>query len=240
MYFDVFEFRNSGGRDYNEDSIGYSVYGDSGIFVVADGLGGHSYGEIASACVKDTLLEDWAQRQIGLSEWINEKITLANSQIIAIQSEKKTILKSTVVALAIDGNTAVWGHSGDSRLYYVHNGWIKNVTEDHSVAYKKYKAGEISREAICTDEDQSRLLRSLGGDSRYEPDIYVCEEPLEPGDGFLLCSDGAWEYLRDGEVAIDMLKAEDAEHWAELLMLRMMDRIVPGNDNLSLMTIMLK
>ena len=54
-----------------------------------------------------------------------------------------------------------------------------------------------------------------------------------------MCSDGAWEYLRDGEVAIDMLKAEDAEHWAELLMLRMMDRIVPGNDNLSLMTIMI-
>ena len=156
-----------------------------------------------------------------------------------MQKEKKKTLKSTMAALAIDGTRAVWAHSGDSRVYYLHRGWLQCVTEDHSVAYKKYKAGEISRDALAWDEDQSMLLRSLGGEERYEPEIRVYEEPVEPGDAFLLCSDGAWEYLRDGEIPIDLLKAENAKRWAELLVLRMMDRITKGNDNLTLLTLML-
>ena len=150
------------------------------------------------------------------------------------------MLKSTVVLLTIDGNQATWAHSGDSRLYYIHNGWIQKITEDHSVAYMKYKAGEINRDDLATDEDQSRLLRTLGGEDRFEPEIFVNDILLESGDGFLLCSDGAWEYLRDGEIPIDMLKANDAKEWAELLLLRMMDRIVMGNDNLTLLTLMVR
>ncbi|MBR6328787.1 MAG: serine/threonine-protein phosphatase [Lachnospiraceae bacterium] len=239
MTFDVFDFSNSGGRGYNEDSVGFSIGGDGGIFVVADGLGGHSHGELASVCVKDTLLQAWRGGEADRAAWFSAVIAEANSRILAIQAEKNTVLKSTVVSLAIDGSHAVWAHSGDSRLYYIHRGWLRYVTADHSVAYKKYKAGEISRDQIATDEDQSSLLRTLGGQDRFEPDIYVCDTPIEPGDGFVLCSDGAWEYLKDGEIAIDMLKADNARRWAELLLLRMMDRISPGNDNLSLLTVMI-
>ena len=240
MIIDAYDFSSHGGRTYNEDASGFSVEGDSGIFVVADGLGGHSYGELASACVRDTILLGW---QLGVPDratWLLNKISEANSRILSLQAEKATVLKSTVVSLAIDGAQAVWAHSGDSRLYYIHRGWIHSVTEDHSVAFKKYKAGEISRDELATDEDQSRLLRNLGGEERFEPDICVSDIPLESGDGFLLCSDGAWEYLRDGEIAIDMLKAENARHWAELLLLRMMDRISGENDNLTLQTVMLR
>ena len=134
---------------------------------------------------------------------------------------------------------AVWAHSGDSRLYYFHRGWIAAVTDDHSVAYKKYKAGEIDKDEIAFDEDQSALLRTLGGADRFEPDVNGWPELLEPGDAFFLCSDGAWEFLKDEEILIDLLKAENAKHWAELMMLRMMDRIKGGNDNFTLQTIML-
>lgn len=240
MTLDIYEFSNKGGRDHNEDAVGHSITGDSGIFVVADGLGGHSYGELASACVKDSLLNDWKPGDPDRSLWLSKQINEANNRILALQSEKDTVLKSTVIALAIDGDRATWAHTGDSRLYYVHNGWIEKITDDHSVAFKKYKAGEISREEIATDEDQSSLLRALGGKERFEPDVYVSDIPLEAGDGFMLCSDGAWEYLKDGEVAIDMLKAGNAKQWAELLLLRMMDRITTGNDNLTLLTLMIK
>ena len=239
MTFDVFDFSNQGGRSYNEDSVGFSVGGNSGIFVVADGLGGHSYGELASECVRDTILQEWTAGVIDRAAWFSSVISEANSRILALQAEKNTVLKSTVVSLAIDGAQAVWAHSGDSRLYYIHRGWIEHITADHSVAYKKYKAGEISRSQIAVDEDQSSLLRTLGGQDRFEPDIFVCDTPIEPGDGFLLCSDGAWEFLTDGEVAIDMLKAENARQWTELLLLRMMDRITAGNDNLSLLAVMI-
>ena len=104
----------------------------------------------------------------------------------------------------------------------------------------KYKAGEISRDDLAIDEDQSRLLRTLGGEDRFEPEIFVNDISLEPGDGFLLCSDGAWEYLRDGEIPIDMLKSQNAKEWAELLLLRMMDRITSDNDNLTLLTLMVR
>ncbi|MBR5968779.1 MAG: serine/threonine-protein phosphatase [Lachnospiraceae bacterium] len=261
MRFDVATFSNAGGRPYNEDAVGYLTEEDSGIFVVADGLGGHEHGEVASSCARDVMLEGWhpaeytearpvmqykdaaqaqgAFRESDRAAWLAERAFEANRSILALQEESGSVLKSTLAALAIDGDQAVWAHVGDTRIYYLHRGWVQEVTEDHSVAYKKFKAGEISREALAWDEDQSRLLRSLGSVERYEAQVTVCDTPIEPGDAFLLCSDGAWEYLRDGEIAIDLLKAENAEQWIELLLLRMMDRITSGNDNLTLLTVMI-
>lgn len=240
MVIDEFEFTNQGGRSYNEDSVGSKRDGECGFFVVADGLGGHQFGEVASACVRDVLLEGWHPEEADRPEWMKRQIAEANRQVLAIEKEKGSVLKSTAVLLAIDGDRAVWANVGDSRLYYLHNSEIKSITEDHSVAYKKYKAGEITREEIAQDEDQSCLLRSIGGGDRNEPDIHCSDVPLEAGDAFLLCSDGVWEYVKDEEILIDLLKAETAKDWAELLLLRLIDRIDGENDNLSLLTLMLK
>ena len=260
MGFDVAVFSNAGGRAYNEDTAGYLTEQDSGIFVVADGLGGHENGELASACVRDVMLEGWTAREAegqrpvmqyqesfsgnqpvtepARAAWLAACANEANRRILALQEANGSVMKSTMAALAIDGEQAVWAHVGDTRVYYLHHGWVQSVTQDHSVAYKKFRAGEISYEAIAWDEDQSRLLRSLGSEERYEAEVTVCETPLVSGDAFLLCSDGAWEYLRDGEIAIDLLKAKNALQWTELLLLRMMERITSGNDNLTLLAVM--
>ncbi len=240
MIFDVFEYTNQGGRSYNEDSVGSKSVGECGIFVVADGLGGHQFGKVASECIVDTMIAGWEPENGNRMEWLITQIAEANRQILALQQEKNSVLKSTVVALAIDGNKAVWANVGDSRLYYLHGSRIYSCTEDHSVSYKKYKAGEITREQICQDEDQSCLLRSVGSEDRNEPDVHVCDVPLEAGDAFLLCSDGVWEYLKDEEVLIDVLKAENAKEWAELLLLRIIARIDEENDNLTILTLMLE
>ena len=240
MVIDVYEYTNQGGRSYNEDAVGSIVRGESGLFVVADGLGGHAFGELASSCARDTLLSGYSPGTADPVQWFNRMISMANSNILQIQQEKGDVLKSTIVSLLIDGPRAVWAHAGDSRLYYFHRGIIAAFTEDHSVAYKKYKAGEIDREAIAFDEDQSSLLRTLGNQERFEPDIFCLPHGLEPGDAFVLCSDGAWEFLRDEEMAVDLAKADDSKHWAHLMLLRMMDRIKDGNDNLTLQTVMLK
>lgn len=240
MILDVYAYSNRGGRAYNEDSVGYQTEGDNGIFVVADGLGGHSYGELASACVRDTLLEDFHDVDVDRTQWFVERIAEANRRVLALQQEKGTVLKSTVVALSILGNRAVWAHVGDSRLYYIHEGRLTAYTEDHSVAYKKYKAGEITRREIAFDEDQSRLLRSVGGQDHNEPLICVYEEPLTAGDAFFLCSDGVWEFLEEEEIAIDLLKSQTARQWAEYLLLRMMERVNGENDNLTMLTLMLR
>lgn len=240
MIFDEFKYTNQGGRSYNEDSVGSKICENSGLFVVADGLGGHQFGEVASACVRDTLLENFQPLEENRKEWLVDRIAEANRRVLAKQQERNSVLKSTVVALAIDETQAVWANVGDSRLYYLHDSAIYSYTEDHSVSYKKYKAGEITREQICMDEDQSRLLRSIGSEDRNEPDVRSCDVPLESGDAFLLCSDGVWEYLKDEEILIDLLKAKNAKEWGELLLLRMMPRIGTENDNLTLLTLMLK
>lgn len=237
--FDVFEYSNQGGRSYNEDSIGSSYNGNSGIFVVADGLGGHALGEKASAAAVDTIISGWNDAEEDASAQLKEKIAEANQGILRLQETENAVMKTTIAALAVNGEKAVWANVGDSRVYFIHKNSLHAYTNDHSVAYKKYKAGEITREQIGTDEDQSRLLRTLGSEERNEPDIYAADVPLEPGDAFFLCSDGAWEYLLDEEILIDFLKSETARHWAELMMLRIMERINGGNDNLSLLTVML-
>lgn len=240
MIFDEFEFTNRGGRSYNEDAVGSRQEGGCGIFVVADGLGGHQFGEVASACVRDVILEGWRPGEADRQGWIRKQIAEANKQVLAIEQEKKSVLKSTVVALAIDNEQGTWANVGDSRLYYLHRDGIESITQDHSVAYKKFRAGEITREQISQDEDQSCLLRSIGGEDRNEPDVYGADEPLEAGDAFLLCSDGVWEYVKDEEILIDYLKAQTAKEWAELLLLRLMDRIDGKNDNLTLITLILR
>lgn len=237
--FDVFEYSSQGGRSYNEDSIGSNYDNYRGIFVVADGLGGHALGEEASAIAVETIISEWNSSEENVSAHLKEKIAEANQNILRLQREKNAIMKTTVAVLAVNGDQAIWANVGDSRVYFIHKNCLYAYTSDHSVAYKKYKAGEITREHIATDEDQSRLLRSLGGESRNEPDMHAADMPLETGDAFFLCSDGAWEYLMDEEILIDFLKSETAEQWAELMMLRIMERVSGENDNLSMLTVIM-
>ena len=208
MILDHFSFTNPGGRDRNEDAVGSSVRSGKGIFVVADGLGGHKDGELASRCVVENLLrEHESTRTQDRTGWLVSILADTNSRILKMQQDARSVMKSTAVVLCIDDDVAVWAHVGDSRLYHIHDSNIDYITPDHSVAYKKYAAGEITRFQINTDEDQATLLRSLGSADRYE--AQVCTEPvlLSHGDAFLLCSDGVWEYLHDEEVLVDYLKA---------------------------------
>ena len=157
-----------------------------------------------------------------------------------LQKEQGRVMKSTAVALAIDDDKACWAHAGDSRLYYIRQGRINHITWDHSVAFKKWRAGEITRWQINTDEDQSALLRTLGSEDRSEPEAGPANVEIAPGDAFMLCSDGVWEYLHDTEVLVDYLKSLQASDWGTRLLMRVMDRIDGTNDNLSIITILVE
>lgn len=243
MILDSYYFTNRGGRRENEDSVAVYEKHGGGIFVVADGLGGHMYGKQASECVAATLTEAWKNSEPAeikeLGDWLSQQVSEANQALLEKQEQTRSNMKSTVAVLAFSAiGRAAWANTGDSRLYHIRGDKLCGITEDHSVAYKKYKAGEISRAQIATDEDQSCLLKALGNQRRWEPD--VTEIDLESGDAFMLCSDGMWEYLSDHEVLTDCLKAANAKQWAELLLLRVMGRVMPGNDNLTVLTVKLE
>ncbi len=241
MRLDSFVFSSAGGRGYNEDAAGERVRENSAIYVLADGLGGHRHSEQAAGAVLHSLLEaEPPKDEVKSRDWIAEQIEAASRAVLDLQARTHMDMKSTLVCLLIRGREAVWANVGDSRIYYLHKNELAGVTEDHSVAYKKYKAGEITRTQIATDDDQSALLQALGNPERHIPSFYAAEEALEDGDAFLLCSDGVWEYLRDTEVLIDLLKAENARDWGEHLLLRVIGRIGEGNDNLSLVTVLVR
>ncbi len=236
MAIDSYLYSSPGGREYNEDCVGERVISGGKLFVAADGLGGHKYGDIASKCVVDTF-KAAAEPEEDVRQWLEDTIAEAHNAVMKLQDEKAAKMRSTVAALAIKYNKAYWANVGDSRVYYIHNDTIYAITEDHSVAYKKFLLGEITRDEIATDEDQSSLLRTIGNESRNTPDIYESEEELSNGDAFLLCSDGAWEYFMDNEILFDYFKSETAEQWAQYILTRIVSRVKEGNDNLSVITV---
>lgn len=241
MEFECYEFTHAGGRECNEDSVGHKQFPGGALYVLADGLGGHLFGDIASQRVLETLLNSAPPNsEKNSEEWLNILLENANANVLTLSSEKSSKMKSTVVTLLLRGSEAIWANVGDSRLYYLHNNEIVGITEDHSVAYRKYKAGEITREQIRNDADQPSLLRAIGNAERHAPSFYKTVEALQPGDAFLLCSDGLWEYLLDDEILIDFLKSEDAKSWGEALLLRVIDRVDTGHDNLSLISVIVK
>ena len=224
-------YTNQGGRDHNEDSV--RCCAEQGVFVLSDGLGGHGRGAVASALAADILFEGCSAHPDpdGLAELFQK----ANEAVMEGQKvPRQEDMKTTAVALSVAGDLAVWGHVGDSRLYRFSGGALSQETRDHSVTYMKYLGGEISYMDIYHDDDRPSLLRALGK-LPCKPEAGQAE--LRPGDAFLLCSDGFWEYVYQEEVLADLLKAETPEQWAQLMLLRHIRRTPPGNDNFSLITV---
>lgn len=121
MEFDVYEYTSQGGRSYNEDSVGSRFNNEGGIFVVADGLGGHNHGEDASRMAIETIVGRWEINTDDMSEQINAKVSEANNKILELQKRSNCIMKTTAAILAIDNDRAVMANTGDSRVYFFHN-----------------------------------------------------------------------------------------------------------------------
>ena len=235
MSLDTFVFSSRGGMQENQDSVLGMTSETGGLFSLADGLGGVQNGAFASQTVTACLQRIWTETSEWNSERLMDSVSKANKEVLVLQSKIGTEARSTVAVLVLQGNCALWGNTGDSRIYYLHENKIGSITKDHSVAYMKYAAGEITREEIAEDPNQSRLLKTLGGEKDWQPDVY--EGELQMNDAFLLCSDGFWKYITDEEILIDRLKASSAKEWAFWMLLRITDRLPENCDNLSLIAI---
>ena len=162
MRLSAYSYTNQGGREHNEDSIRAVLDGGRGVFALADGLGGHACGEVASRLAVDILCGEGLDTVPGQAQLL-ERFQAANARILEQQKQPgQEDMKTTAVALSLDGSAAAWAHIGDSRLYHFSGGALVHVTPDHSVTYRKYLGGEISYMDIYHDDDQSSLLRVLG------------------------------------------------------------------------------
>ena len=225
-----------GGRSYNEDCVRYSMNGTGIVCVVADGLGGHGGGEIASAVVADTLVEGFMSNPHVHNENILHLFESANQEVLNKQVASVR-MKSTVVALFLSQNAITVGHVGDSRLYRFTEGRLVFQTKDHSVSQMAVLSGEIPPEKIRFHEDRNKVLRAMGNDAAIKPEIKRLEGRPGAFEAFLLCTDGFWEYVFEDEMEIDLAKSETPEDWLDSMTGRLSKRVNGKHDNFSALAV---
>jgi len=237
--FDTASLTSPGGRDENEDSCDFRMNGQSGLWVLADGLGGHRGGEIASRLAVDSALASFAADSRVTPEMLAAHIERAHGAVLERQRTEPDLsgMRTTIVMLLASGDAALWSHSGDSRLYWFRDGKLRGQTKDHSVPQRLADAGEIRPEQIRFHEDRSRLLRSLGARQESGATSGAMAGKPEPGDAFLLASDGFWEYVTEPEMEADLAASADPQTWLALMEARLRQRATSESDNYSALAI---
>lgn len=221
-------YSNIGGRPCNEDSVRIVRKDDDQVcLVVADGLGGHGGGALASKAAADAICQLWLNRKP--EQDMESMIQLAHQAVLKEQIPS-CAMKSTIVALFLSPEFAEWAHVGDSRLYYFHNRELAFQSRDHSASQIAVALGDITVDQIRFHEDRNRVLRALGQDSDLL--VETRDQPLLPGHhAFLLCSDGFWEYVLEEEMVQDLKDSADPEEWIEKMRKRLEKIVQKDNDN---------
>lgn len=223
-------YSSQGGRDYNEDSVDVRDDGRRQCVVVADGLGGHGGGKTASMLAVEQITRAYFT-DYGIDRtWIQSLYEGVNRAVLDCQTDACK-MKTTCVSLFLEGGLAQWAHMGDSRLYHFVDGRLVFCTTDHSVSQMAVFSGEITKAQIRFHEDRNRVLRAFGADEPVKPDIGSA--PVDDGafHAFLLCTDGFWEYVLEGEMEIDLTKSDTPETWIKYMVERLEKKVAGNNDN---------
>ncbi|OGI70415.1 MAG: hypothetical protein A2W18_12185 [Candidatus Muproteobacteria bacterium RBG_16_60_9] len=205
MKYQIAQFTSTGGRAGNEDRAGIAEHKNSVLLVVADGLGGHSGGELAAQTTVETVIRLYQGiKQPVLADpfaFLALTMLKAHSSVVARARAHSPPLeaRTTCVLCLVQNGYAYWAHVGDSRLYHFRGTQLVKRTEDHSTIEELRRDGVITEDEMAHHPRKSYLLRSLGGNG--EPRISLGEETaLQPGDSILLCSDGLWEGMPTKEI----------------------------------------
>ncbi len=236
-------------RQGNEDS--FCLAPELGLFVVADGMGGHAAGEVASHLAVETIHEWMAKYLAGdpvavvgpedpgcsaEANFLLSSIRLANRLIFEAAKERRDYqgMGTTVVAVLAVGERLTFAHVGDSRIYRVRGGAIEQVSRDHSFVQQQVDKGIITPEEAQESQYRHMITRALGLKESVEID--VAEQPAQVGDILLLCSDGLSDLLEDDEIlAILQERAGDMEQACQSLVERA--NFKGGDDNVTVMLV---
>jgi serine/threonine protein phosphatase PrpC len=200
MKFSVFQVSRQGGREKNEDRMGYCYTRESGLFVLADGMGGHPEGEVAAQLALQAisaLFQKEARPAVNdVPGFLTSGLMAAHHQIIRYASDKGMLdtPRTTLVVAVVQDGCATWIHCGDSRLYVVRDGALLTRTRDHS--YMEHEPpGAIRKDRI----NRNILFTCLGSPTRPVFDV-TGPVTLQNGDKILLCSDGLWGTVDEAEI----------------------------------------
>jgi len=229
MEYRVCVYSDIGDRPNNEDSAGYCTAGDDLIAVAADGVGGSANGEIASQYTVSEIIEQAGREQLT-TDLLKRTIQQINAGICEKQKTCGNTM-STVAMLWIHAadRTAAALNVGDSRIYQFRGGEIMYQSMDHSIAQIAVITGEITPDEIRTYPGRNRLIRALGAEETVGVD---CKElDVQPGDAFLLCSDGLWELVHEDRMLAYLKESNDPEKWIEKLQAAVAESDAQNKDN---------
>lgn len=211
MNFTITQESRIGGREVNQDRVAWLATEDAVLMVVADGMGGHSQGEVAAQIAIDTLAECFRREAKTLladpAYFLAKALNQVHRTIVrhAVESRipSHAAPRTTCIACVVQNGQATWAHAGDSRLYLIHgreqsaNGVVR--TRDHSLVQRMIDDGSLSHAQAASHPWRNRVLSCLGGDK--PPHIEVSPVvALQDGDLIALCTDGTWSPLGDALV----------------------------------------
>lgn len=175
------------------------------LLMVADGMGGHKAGEVASRLAVETISQEYF-KQNGSNGNIEKNLfrafTAANKKIFELASKNKSYqgMGTTCTAFVVVGELVYYAHAGDSRGYFFKNDAVKRVTEDHTYVQELVNKGEISSQEADTHPKRNILTNAMGTRPEIRIDTGKCEWSFEVNDKLLLCSDGLYDYINEQEM----------------------------------------
>lgn len=236
MNLSVSYYTTKGGRSSNEDSISLLENKDNTLAMVADGLGGHQDGAVASESAVRVLNHRLTGRALDPGE-LEAAIEAANEEISRCQEEHPG-MKTTLALLWLDKQCAYAAHVGDSRIYQFRNKALVFQSIDHSVSQMAVMVGEITADQIRGHKDRNKLVRALGAAKQVKPDIRELE--VFPGDAFLLCTDGFWELITEAQMQEALSYCATANEWLLKMRQRVDQRSGAKSDNQSAVAIIIQ
>ncbi|HEX7707884.1 MAG TPA: Stp1/IreP family PP2C-type Ser/Thr phosphatase [Thermoanaerobaculia bacterium] len=199
-------------RQHNEDA--FLVEGDARLFIVADGMGGHAAGEIASRIAVDSVSEFILHTKEDDGTWphaydetfrrstnrLMAAVRMANTRVLEAMRKDARLrgMGTTIVACLADGTTVSVAHVGDSRAYLIRGSEITRITNDHSWVFEQVQAGMLTEVEAEKHPLRNVITRALGGALQVSPD--ASEIAAQPGDVYLLCSDGLTGMVSESEI----------------------------------------
>lgn len=216
-----------------------------GLFLVADGIGGHEGGEVASKLAVQTLAQQILQRIIWpilqgetllvetLQAELEQAVQFTNRQIYELRRQRGSDMGSTLTMALVVNDLGIIGNVGDSRTYVWGPAGLEQVTTDHSLIAALIAAGQEPPEAVYTHPQRNLITRSLGENPSVQVDLFALE--LEPGFRLILCCDGVWEMIRDEGIEEVMLQESHPQQAADKIVT--WSNNAGGEDNISVVVV---
>ena len=191
-------------RRNNEDNAGFTfIKGSKNDFIamLADGMGGYERGEEASEAMIHEIFTGTSQKiDRNPRRWLLNMLQKANSDICTMSQQQGVVMGTTCTTLLIWRKRVWCAHIGDSRIYLLSKGKLRQLTDDHTVVGAMMREGALGAAEAAVHPKRSVLTKAIGTGARIEPDIFKLQTTLRRGDRFLLCSDGLYDLVSDAEI----------------------------------------